>query len=44
MMTKYNLYYTKIKLNMLPSIKTEAQYSKAKFYHSDGTGRDSYIL
>lgn len=29
---------------MLPSIKTEAQYSKAKFYQSDGTGRDSYII
>jgi hypothetical protein len=29
---------------MLPSIKTEAQYSNVKFYQSDGTGRDNYIL
>lgn len=28
---------------MLSSLKSEAQYGRAKFYHSDGTGRDGYI-
>ena len=28
----------------MKSIKTENQYSKANFYHSDGSGRDTYIL
>lgn len=27
----------------MQSLKTEAQYGRAKFYHSDGTGRDGYI-
>ncbi|CAD8095446.1 unnamed protein product [Paramecium primaurelia] len=25
------------------NIKTEAQYAKANFYYSDGTGRDTYV-
>ena len=40
----YDCHYLINITRMQPSIKSEYQYSKVKFYRSDGSGRDSYIL